>query len=566
MDLTEAKNLVKDAYDRKLSRKTRQDGDIDMYHLVPYEMKDYDGEKLKEVDNITLNEPKVFADKVISTTLSSNPQTAVEGERLNDDDAAAIEEIIKEVELRADSERESVGLEPVIVEDVRSRSILGECAERVLVYYRDGELRCDITPLDTRFFTFDYDHKGLTWGNYETTRPVSQIEAVYNIKLNESHDKEMTVCDFWHRDNKVNLVYLKGGQLLQEEDSSNIDPDGNPFIPFAFQGSSVGSSFQGKDQEKYRNEGIYCLNRALYAELNKTATILQTQTRMAMRPGYQLENSQGANVTLPDEHPAKSGRMTGVEIGGGYEIVPTPDMIQATRLWFSMLMSALEKGSLPATDYGSLQFPLPAVAIYELKEAGDRIYSPVFQTLSRLWQQRARIIAWQLIALGGSVTFGKGSQAKSLDTSVLNKPYEIKYSFNPKSPKLEAANYTLASVAKEHLPQDEIDEHILKLDNPAAIKIKRGIEWAEKIDPVTKLRNMAHNLVDAADDGDESQRWVAERLTTLAEQLIKREAMGQEININEPDSSKPNPQALMPLYGGGGGGGRKTKQEAEVGG
>ena len=59
------KKLIEDKESELSALHSRMDGDLDIYNLAPYVMKDYTGRPTANIDNVTLNAPQVFADKAI---------------------------------------------------------------------------------------------------------------------------------------------------------------------------------------------------------------------------------------------------------------------------------------------------------------------------------------------------------------------------------------------------------------------------------------------------------------------------------------------------------------------
>ena len=554
MDLAEVQNMV-GVKEGTLSRlRNRMDGDKDLYYLKPYEMLD-NKRPMTGVDNVTSNEPAVFANQVISNILSANQQRVVEGEGVKPKQTVLIEEFLRDIEYEIDQillNQNEFGLFPFAAEKM---CIRGSSAERVTLYKKDGELRLDgVLPIDTRYLSYEVDRKGLVWAAYHTNRTKEMILSEYDVKVEGDNNDS---CDFWSREE--NWVWT-GTKKLHWEKNKYRDLNGEPYVPFVIQGAPLGSGLKDSDAPEHKNESIYMLNRGIYPELHKTATILQTLNRLAMRPGMQWENPEGVLGEIPEGNPYISGEVTAVAQGMGYKPVPITDVIAATRLWYSMLMNALQKGSLPSVDYGNLTFPLPAVAILTLMATRDRVYAPRFQALAQLQQKRSKMLITQLIKMGGAIELGEEGHRKAYHATELKGAYTIKYKYFSKSPMEEAASYAVANQAKDYLPDRMILEKIIKVEDPEGTMQERRAEKAEQLSPVIALYRHAHSLVDQADNNDDEQkRMEAEIITEQGVNLLRQQRMGQMPELPEGEKT-PAHKELMPMFGGGGTGRRITPE------
>ena len=74
------KKKVKEQEDNNASLYTRMKDDEELLYLNKYEMKDADGNVVKNIINVTLNRPAVFAANIISALGTTSEQRVVESE------------------------------------------------------------------------------------------------------------------------------------------------------------------------------------------------------------------------------------------------------------------------------------------------------------------------------------------------------------------------------------------------------------------------------------------------------------------------------------------------------
>jgi hypothetical protein len=183
----------------------------------------------------------------------------------------------------------------------------------------------------------------MVWGAPEFRRSKSQIEREYPGVTGGGAYGE--VVDLWS--SAKNVVYVEKKEVKNEE-----NPYGYP--PFVYVICPIGSMFNSVDALKHQGESIFWADRDLWPEMNRTATILQTLTLNALFAAMQYESSHGENMPKPGQSPYKQKTVHGIEKGGGYKPMPVSDIKAAARLFYSVLETRLQRGSLSAIDYGSL--------------------------------------------------------------------------------------------------------------------------------------------------------------------------------------------------------------------
>lgn len=563
MNLEEAKRVVSDKDVAWGLLWARIDEDKKLYQLAPYTMKDYKGKDEPDVDNVTMNEPAVFARLVQATIQAAKQQKVIEG-KMPEKAKTLLEAFLDDIEWEINEELQARAEWQLFPWATEQGCIKGRMAERIAFYREGGEVIKDVQPIDPRYLVFETGKNGLLWAAHKMRKTKAKIKDDYGIDIDNA---EADVWDYW--DKQDNWVWTDEGSyshsVLKHEPNTYRDLRGKPYVPFVIEVVPVGTMFKDKDSVQHWGESIFFLNRTLYPEQNKTATILQTQNRLSMRPPYNWENPEGTAGTLP-ELPPSSGATVAAPMGGGWTPVPTPDALRATQLFYSVQMNAQQRGSVANVDYGNLNFPLPAVGILTLMETRDRVYAPLFQTLARLQQQRSRMMILQLIQLGTAIELGQPHKRAVYHPADLKGSYTIKYRYFSKSPQEDAARYTMASAAEKFFPKRDVLENILKDEDPDGTLRRKYVEDAEKLSPKIWLMRVGHALINQADltedkDEEENLRREAERIAHECANLIRQEQMGAMPEVPE---QKGRNNEMMPLFGkGGGGGGRKMEAPEE---
>jgi len=536
------------------------DRDRDLYNMIEYQLRDKLGQPLKNAINVTMNEPKVFADRAQAFMTEASMQVVADGKHLKDSETSYVENFDSDFRYEIDQRlmlREITSLFAFLIEQVCVRGRIGA---RILCR-QDGELFVpDVLPCDTRYLVYEYGSKDLDYAAFKTTRSRRAIEQDYpNARGLGGTAKKGVIWDSWNK--QKNEVWLGGdkageGWLLKEEE--NI----LGYVNFVIQKVGAGSMLQDEGAIEHSGESIFANNRLLYEHLNMLASILQTLTMMAFRGTYQWESEGGADAIPPKD---------GVGIGKTYAIdkgtkglfpVEINDIKNATRLFYALLMGAIQRGALPNVDYGNLTFPLSAVAISRLSATKDAIFSPRLQAIALFYRHLHMMVKDQYIKGKYQVELGEEGMRREYKATDLNINYTIKYRFHSVSPEQDIANYAVAAQARAvGISEHTTFEKILKLDNPAGERMLGQAEKAEQLNPIIGLKRYAHSLIEQGEFLD------ADLLKEDIKRLMRERfapAPGTPPLEMGGNGKKPSQQSLVPLLEGGGGGGKPMQAESEL--
>jgi len=263
--------------------------------------------------------------------------------------------------------------------------------------------------------------------------------------------------------------------------------------------------------------------------------------------------------TLAKKAPSPTGRKTIPIDKGTRGLFPmdVADIKQATRLFYALLLGAVQRGSLPNIDYGNLTFPLSAVAISKLTSQKDAIFSPRLQAISIFLRKLHYMIRDQYVQGGYEAELGEEGLERTYKASDLDKKYKISYKFHSVSPEQDIANYAVAQQALAiGMSRESVYTNIVKLQDPMGEIMKSRAERAEQIDPIIALFRYGHALIDQK---TEESFLEADLVAAKIENLIRQPQVAPE-----PQKPKVEGKSLVPLLEGGGQG-RATPMAGEEG-
>jgi len=307
---------------------------------------------------------------------------------------------------------------------------------------------------------------------------------------------------------------------------------------------------------QYTGESIFVNNRNIYEHKDRLTSSLATLTELAVFAGMQLKVNDPKTYKQPTRPPYGKKFIFVLGKDEGFEPMPVNDIKNAQRVLLSILDSAIQDGSFPRISYGTLQFPISAVGMAELKEAEDPVYFPRMNGLAMFYQRLFRMILKQYIDKKLNVKLGEIGFQKKYNWAELNKDFTVKFRFFTTSPKQNMVNYTVASAAGDLLSRETKRRDILELENPDEEESKIWAEKAATMSPGIAKYKSARAL---ADQGEEVQ---AQNMADEMD-LSLGEVMSGKLAEQEEPPELEEPKQVMPLFSGRSGGAEKAAAQGE---
>ncbi len=520
---------------------SRMDEDKKLLILDDYVMCDKDAREEPDVDNITMNDAGVFADKVHNTLIKADIIPEVEGEKIKDEQSTLVEDFIRDINFEADTMLPVDDASSFKAWEVMQACDRGRVARRITLEIEGDKLAStSFNNVDSRYLSYDTRASGgFRWVATKMSRAKGDIEEQYpeaNVKRSQA-----IVTDIWN--DEVEQVYV-GRDKVAEEPNIWGEP------PFVIQVIPKGVFTKDDDRILMSGESIFARNRALYKAKNMFATILNSGVVRSFFNGLQIEVENVAQAKKPSMPPYGKKFVVPVTKGSqGYFNMPIADLTNTARMFYSILDSALQEGALPKVSYGNLSFPLSAVAMAELKEAEDPVYFPVIQGLALFWQKCQRMIIKQYIAQKLNIEIGESGFRKQYSYKDLNLDYSIKYRFFITSPKQDMVNISTAAAVGGLVSDDTKRRDYLHLQNPSLEEDKLLVEKAARMSPSVAM----YDVIKALFNRDEKLKasLMAEEMGMTLDQVMS----GQVAQPGGQPVPEQKPKQLMPLFQGTGGAG-----------
>ena len=527
----------------------RMDEDKKLLIQDKFTWRDKDDREEPDVDNITLNDAAVFANKVHDTLTRAEILPEVEGEKLKDEQTEIYENFIRDMGLEADANVHYQDIPSYKNFEIMQTCDRGRIARRVTLRVENGTLAPDsFVAIDTRYLIYDYGIKGLNWVAPKMARSADDIEQEYGYRPNSSN---AVITDYWNKD--VERVYCET-ELIEEKEN----PWGEP--PFIIEVVPTGVFTFDADRMLYNGESIFAMTRNLYSEKNLFGTILKSLTIKSFFNGLQIEVEDVALAQKPAIPPYGKKFVAPIAKGTkGYFNMPIEDLRNAASMFYSILDSAIQEGSLPKVSYGSLQFPLSAVGMAELKESEDPVYFPRIQGYTLFLQRLYRMILKQYVQFKMHLKLGEPGFRKEYSWKELNQEVSLHFRVDLTSPKENMVNISTAAAVGNLVSDDTKRRDYLHLKNPKEEVTKMLVEKASRMSPAVAK----YDIVKALFDRNETVKanLMAAEIGMTLDQILS----GQPPPVpTQPLEEEQKPKQLLPMFGGGTSGNNQSGVTSEV--
>lgn len=540
-------------------RWARQDIDEALYFMKAYEMLRPDNKPMKDVINVTFNDPTTFAARAIATLGSAQRQTVVTGREMTDKQNAVIENFIDDMTVTVDEQLAKEGtldLDTFINEQVCIRGGIGS---RNTIYkeldkkeQETGRTIIKVLTCDERFLVWERGSNGLDWEAHLSSRSPAKITKEYGKEIGDKvkGTKPVEVVDLWTPDE--NLVYIDKKEAVKQKNIYG-------YPPFTNAKSAAGSMLSSAEAKKHDGESIFWMNRGLFPELNRTASIFQTINVGSFAGAMQYASDKGARAKKPQKPPWGIYSVTPVEKGGGYTPVPVNDIRAAARLFYAILYTRVQQGGLSAIDYGNLTFPLSAVAITRLTASRDQIFIPRIQAKAVYYRELFKMLIDQFIKVGGGVKLGEEGYLNEYTAEDLKGSYQIKFRFYTESKEQRIANLSVATAARGMVSDHTIRRTTLEVQDPEAEEEHLALEDAMRNDEAVFLYTRCSKLIAMKRN---LEAWILYYRLRDTLRLRKRRLempAGEEAALKEPGKGSQ----IMPLLASGDHGGTLAPEIGE---
>jgi hypothetical protein len=542
----------------------RMDADYSRYLLDWTDDRWEGGVKPEKYHTYISNEPRTFADRMIALLVSADMMKRVpyKDEKAPERDAGRAKERFFQWALDSTDEAMRRQLMPSLRQQTVFYTLLRGwyCGRALLYKAEDGATKLDITPFDPLHTSYGVGSNGLKWVCHKLLKTRDEIEDEYGEEAAElampneaasessSADLGIVVYDFYDEENNAVVI---GKDFVKDP-----TPHGAKRVPcyYGFMGSTPFVQRKDETQDTKNllrevGESIYASLRDVYDDLNKTLSDRLTLIRRILDGGYIIESETGAKTL--SVNPFTEGSEVSLKIGERLIKIPLQEMNRDTDLFLAQVTGDVQRGSVPHTVYGEIQFSLSGYAINTLRQGLDLRIQDGVLAVTNAYRQIADLISEQyatgmyapVVARGG---FGQSYYREVIDPAMVAQADELEIELLPRLPQDDVSAYNMAKIASDAklLSRRTIMDNLLKLeDADAEIKLMRE-EIAETASPLAALTTLINTAVERG-RMDLAAIYFAERMRVLAQMGLAPMPAGGG-SAAQPSNGAGMPSEVLP--------------------
>ena len=560
--------LVDAHYDATEPLRQRMQDDHALYRLEPYDA----GEGYQ---SYTSNDPQTYADKVIGWVSGADmtvriPHDGADADLRERNDMK--ERFLIGVDRAADERLCRLMVPPLRDQLAWYAAVRGWVAGRSLLAKKpDGTTYVDITPWDPLHTYWGTGPDGLEWACYKMPKTKDQIFSQYNVKIDwdspsiidgimvyDFYDKDMNTIIIHNgsSDNPVLQVVKKQQRHGAEQVPVFLSPIGaNPYIVALSQSTM-------QDTIADVGESVFRATRDLYPKHNLMMSTMLELTARSRRQGLIVRSRDGTKSL--DEDPYLEGSEISLAQNENVEPLGLLEIAKETGAFMSLVSGEMQRGSIPHSVYGELQFQLSGFAINTLRQGVETIVNKYLRGVEKAYQMIFNLISDQYAAGSYKAMELSGMDrnrtyfTEEISTDMLKSTGQPVVTLVGQLPQDDMTRYTMAQIAREGptplLSDRAIRDRILALQDADQMDDAINEQMAERMLPEAALWTLMRSAERQGRD-DLVQFYSGELLTVL---IQKQQAAGGMAGPGPgvppggppPEGPLPGPMAPPPGMGG----------------
>ncbi len=551
-------SLVDNHYDLTEPMRTRMDDDYDLYRLEEFDA----GEGYQ---SYTSNEPMVYADKLISWLTSAEmvvrvPYNNSEREQRENNDAK--EKFLIGI-LKSADERLTNRLQPTVRKQLSWYITLrGWYSGRaLLVKNKNGETYVDIQPWDPLHTYWGEGADGLSWACYKSKKSPSEIKLTYGKNLGsvDDTDEPIDVYDFYDKEDNIvctdTTILKKRTKHGADEVPVFLGPVGSTPMIQAI------TDTRNQDTIEDFGESCYKSTRDLFEKHNFMMSVMLELVARSRRQGLKVKSRDGTKTL--EEDPYKEG--SEIALGQGEDVEPLGllEMARESGVFMGLVSGEMQRGGLPHSIYGQLEFQLSGFAINTLRQGVESQLSPRLQSLERAYMCIAKMITDQYLtgAYKSVEVSGKDRNrmyfSEEITVDIIKNAGDPEIEFIGQLPQDDMTKMSMAQMAREGqtplLSDTFIRDHVLGLQSADQMDDAINAQIAERTLPEATLWTMLQAAQrQGRDDLAKFYQGELERLFLVkgmeqAQMMQQAGAMAQGVAAPQPQAGPlppPPPQGM----------------------
>lgn len=465
--------------------RNRMDKDLDFIRLVPFILRNANGQPLANATSVTLNKIRSFFEASMYILGEDKKETKITGI-----DASVANQI--EAQLDRIYEHNDEVLSNYMIEPLKScldfYSLMRGWVVGLVLMYKDGKKYCPyIKPVDPRWATWEVGARGLEMFSYRYGLP-----RVYEEKYHKKFGGSKKLVDFVEVWDKENCYIVPAAEGTNEINADPVDtiPHKIGFCPGVVmarptQPMMVASGRDLGTDLAYVGESIIAPVRDMIDVMNEHASIWASIDKMQfLAPMVYVGDRE-----TPKEFTVGWGSLIQLIPGEDMRELRTKDVSISSQNLFSRFVDDFEVATLTRVNYGQAGDRQSALAIATLRSDKDKTYTPSRKQLSMFYRRANEMIRRQLAGKCYETEIDDADAMYFEDMSIWKNKFKSVIRFNAISPEENIANIQLANQAKSLgcVPDRTLLTSYLHMDNAEDVLREAQLDRMRQLIPALDM-------------------------------------------------------------------------------
>ena len=534
----------------------RMQDDHSLYRLEPYDA----GEGYQ---SYTSNEPHNYAQKVIGWIVGAEmtvriPHSQADSETREKNDLK--ERFLIGITKSAD-ERLCRMMMPTIRDQLGwYSSIRGWYAGRaILAKNNDGTTYADITPWDPMHTYWGVGDNGLEWACHKVPKTKDQILSQYGVEID--WDTQYTadgidVYDFY--DKEMNTIIIHSGdaqnpttKVIKKQTKHGasqvpvfLGPIGpNPYI-VAMTHTNMDDTIADV------GESVFTATRELYDKQSLMMSTMLELTARSRRQGLIVRSRDGTKTL--DEDPYLEGSEIALSQNENVEPLGLLEVAKETGAFMSLVSGEMQRGTIPHSVYGEIQFQLSGFAINTLRQGVETVVSKYLRGVEKAYEMIFNLIsdqyangAFKSLELSG-MDRNRMYFTETIEPDMLKNTGSPVVTLTGQLPQDDMTKYSMAQIAREGptplLSDRAIRDRILSIQDADQMDDSIKEQMAERMLPEAALWTLLR-ASERQGREDLVNFYLGELMNVIMQKRQAAEAMQQQMAAQQ--GPPPGPEGPM---------------------
>jgi len=411
----------------------------------------------------------------------------------------------------------------------------------------DGRSVPMLRPWDPLNTYWQVGKDGLAWACTKMMKTVADIRAEYpGVTILGEEDDERTVYNFWTPEK--NSVFTEDKEVLKKWTAHGSPRVPVIIVPVPTQ-PNIWSESVANSADDY-GESVLATNRSIYPFISEVMSITLDLLEKARQPAAIAFTAE--EDTEFEEDPQRQRGVSYMGEKDKFQVLPAPETTKDAIQFMQMALGMVQRGDLPFTTYGEIQFALSGYAITQLNQQLLTVIGPQTRAMARGYEQILNLFLDQYVSgqFNPITVRGLGNNRDYMQMEIPPQalmnlaPYKVEVV--AELPQDDIAKLTAAQSARGFLPDRWLRDEFIKVPNADLIDRMLKEQMAETTSPRAIALELAKASLEAGRP-DLAQVYIDEMMMQAVQLQLQKMALMAPQGGGAPGATTGQPPTVLPF-------------------